>query len=64
MATKIKLADQMKSAAKLIKPVLALQFSTEPKLFTEIAKEQTRSISFITLRQKDVAALAKQYKIK
>jgi hypothetical protein len=64
MATKIKLADQMKSAAKLIKPVLALQFSTEPKLFTEIGKEQTRSISFITLRQKDVAALAKQYKIK
>lgn len=64
MATKMKLAEQMKSAAKLIKPVLASQFSTEDGLITEIGKEQTRSIAFIAQKQKEVAALVKKYKIK
>lgn len=64
MTTKMKLADQMRAAAKLIKPVLDNQFAAKPELITEIGKEQTRSISFIAARQKEVAALVKKYKIK
>ena len=64
MATKMKLADQMRAASKLIKPLLDTQFAAKPDLITEIGKEQTRSISFIAARQKEVAALVKKYKIK
>lgn len=64
MATKMKLADQMRAASKLIKPVLATQFASERDLMTKIGNEQTRSISFISARQKEVAALVKTYKIK
>jgi len=64
MATKMKLAYQMRAAAKLIKPVLDNQFAAKPDFITEISNEQTRSISFIAVRQKEVAALVKKYKIK
>jgi hypothetical protein len=64
MATKMKLGTLMKSASTLIKPVLATQYKTRPDLLAGITAEQTRSISFIAARQKEVAALATKYKIK
>ncbi|MFM2373770.1 MAG: hypothetical protein RJA75_666 [Actinomycetota bacterium] len=64
MATKMKLSTLMKSAAKLIDPVLNAQYKNRPDLFANIAPEQTRTYSFITARQKEVAALMTKYKIK
>jgi spore coat protein CotH len=64
MATKIKLSTLMKSAATLINPVLSAQYSIRPDLFANIAPEQTRTFSFISARQKEVAALIAKYKIK
>jgi hypothetical protein len=64
MATKMKLGTLMKSAATRVKPVLAIQYKNRPDLLAVITAEQTRSISFITARQKEVSALATKYKIK
>ena len=64
MATKMKLGTLMKSASSVIKPVLTAQYKTRPDLLLGITAEQTRTISFITARQKEVAALATKYKIK
>ena len=62
MATKMKLGTLMKSVSSVIKPVLNSQFN--PDQFEMIALEQTRSIGFISSRQKEVAVLVKKYKIK
>jgi hypothetical protein len=64
MATKMKLGTIMKSAATLIKPVLLSQYSQGSETYEISQMEQTRSIAFITTRQKEVAALVKTYKIK
>jgi hypothetical protein len=64
MATKMILGTLMKSAATLVKPVLSVQYKNRPDLLVVINAEQTRSISFITARQKEVTALATKYKIK
>jgi hypothetical protein len=64
MATKMKLSTLMKSAATLVKPVLASQYKSRPDVLANIASEQTRTYSFITARQKEVAALVTKYKIK
>ena len=64
MATKMKLGTLMKSAAAVIKPLLLNQFPTGSEQLAIIEMEQTRSIAFITTRQKEVAALVKTYKIK
>jgi spore coat protein CotH len=64
MATKMKLRTLMKSASTVIQPVLADQYKLHPDLLAGIKAEQTRSISFIAARQKEVAALVTKYKIK
>jgi len=64
MATKMKLGTLMKSATTLIKPVLTAQYKNRPDLLANIAPEQTRTFSFITARQKEIAALMTKYKIK
>ena len=64
MATKMKLSTLMKSAAKLIDPVLNAQYRTRPDIFANIAPEQARTYAFITARQKEVSALMTKYKIK
>jgi spore coat protein CotH len=64
MATKMKLGTLMKSASTVIKPVLDAQYKLRPDLLSVITAEQTRSISFISARQKEVAALVTKYKIK
>ena len=64
MATKIKLGTLMKSAGSTIKSTLTAQFKNDPDYVSVITKEQSRSISFITARQKEVAALLAKYKIK
>jgi CotH kinase protein len=63
-ATSMKLATQMQNVAKLINPVLAIQYQNAPSKFTLAKSEQTRSISFITKRQQQVAALLKSNGIK
>jgi hypothetical protein len=63
MATTMKLSTLMKNASALIKPALTAQYNN-PNTLADIAREQTRTYSFITSRQKEVAALVKQYKIK
>lgn len=63
MATKMKLATNMKAAAKLIDPVLLSQFSASAER-NLIHSEQTRSIGYIAKRQSQVAALLKKYGIK
>ena len=60
----MKLATQMQNVAKLINPVLATQYQNAPSKFTLAKSEQTRSISFITKRQQQVAALLKSNGIK
>jgi hypothetical protein len=64
MATKMKLSTLMKSAAKLVNPVLNVQYKNRPDIFANIAREQARTYSFIAARQKEVAALMTKYKIK
>lgn len=64
MATKMKLSTLMKSAAKLINPVLKVQVKNRSDLFTNITLEQNRTYTFIAARQKEVAALVTKYKIK
>lgn len=64
MATKMKLGTMMRSASTVIQPVLAAQYKLRPDLLSGIKTEQTRSISFISARQKEVAALVTKYKIK
>ncbi|MFM8927294.1 MAG: CotH kinase family protein, partial [Rhodoluna sp.] len=64
MATKMKLGTQMQAAAKLVNPVLQVQYKNSPELFTLAKSEQARSIGFIAKRQAQVAALLKKYKIK
>jgi hypothetical protein len=64
MATKIKLGTLMKSATKVIQPVLDAQFKSKPDQLEIIALEQNRTIAWITSRQKEVAALVKKYKVK
>jgi spore coat protein CotH len=64
MATKMKLGSLMKSAATLIKPVLLTQYPAGSKELEVLTMEQSRTISFIAIRQKAVAALVKTYKIK
>ncbi|MEN9970848.1 MAG: hypothetical protein RL146_149 [Actinomycetota bacterium] len=64
MATKMKLSTMMRSAAKLINPVLTVQYKNRPDLFANIVPEQNRTYSFISARQKEVAALMTKYKIK
>jgi hypothetical protein len=64
MATTMKLSTMMKTASTLIKPALTAQYKNRPDLLADIAREQTRTYSFITSRQKEVTALAKQYRIK
>lgn len=64
MATKMKLSTMMRSAAKLINPVLTVQYKNRPDLFANIVPEQNRTYSFIAARQKEVAALMTKYKIK
>lgn len=64
MASKMKLGTLMKSAAGVIKPVLLNKYPAGSDAFQIIEMEQTRSISFIASRQKEVAALVKTYKIK
>ena len=64
MATKMKLGPLMKSAATVIKPVPLTQYPAGSEELDILAMEQTRSITFITTRQKEVAALVKTYKIK
>jgi hypothetical protein len=62
MATKMKLGTLMKSAANVIKATLTFQYWKGE--LDNIAIEQDKAISFIALRQKQVAALVKTYKIK
>lgn len=64
MATKMKLGSLMRSAATVIKPVLLSQYPAGSEELEILTMEQTRSITFITTRQKEVAALVKTYKIK
>jgi spore coat protein CotH len=64
MATKMKLSTLMKNASILIKPTLTAQYKNRPDQLANIAREQTRTYSFITSRQKEVAALVTKYKIK
>jgi hypothetical protein len=64
MATKMKLGTLMKSASTLVKTVLNDQYKNNPNTLADIAREQSRTFSFITSRQKEVATLVKQYKIK
>jgi hypothetical protein len=65
MATKMKLGTLMKSASTfLIETVLNDQYKNNPNTLADITREQNRTFSFITARQKEVAALVKQYKIK
>ena len=63
-ATSMKLASQMQAVAKVINPVLAIQFSNSPSKFTLAKNEQARSISFIAQRQSQVAALLKSNGVK
>jgi spore coat protein CotH len=64
MATKIKLGSQMQAAAKLVNPVLQVQYKNTPELITLAKSEQARSIGFIAKRQAQVAALLKKNNIK
>jgi hypothetical protein len=69
MATKMKLSTLMKNASTLIKNALTDQsriypYNKSSNWMARIAPEQTRTLTFITSRQKQVAALVKQYKIK
>jgi len=64
MATTMKLASLMKSAAAVIKPVILAKYPAGSDMNQVIAMEQTRSISFITTRQREVASLLKTNKIK
>jgi hypothetical protein len=64
MATTMKLSTLMKNASTLIKPALTAQYKNRPDLLADIAREQTRTYSFITSRQKEVTALVTQYRIK
>jgi len=63
-ATKIKLGAKMRAATKLIDPVLVSQYSSSPDTLKLARNEQNRTIAWITLRQKAVAALLKKYGIK
>ena len=64
MATKIKLGTQMRAAAAVIEPVLAVQYANDKDTLTLAHKEQTRSIAYIARRQAEVKALLAKYKIK
>lgn len=63
MATKIKLVTLMKTATTVINPVLS-STNKGRDWMDALVKEQSRSFSFVTARQKEVAGLVKTYKIK
>ncbi|NBR65079.1 MAG: hypothetical protein EBS85_03920 [Micrococcales bacterium] len=64
MASKIKLGAQMKAAAAVIEPVLAVQYANDQATLTLAHNEQNRSIGYIAKRQTEVKALLTRYKIK
>jgi hypothetical protein len=63
-ATKIKLGDQMKAVAKVINPVLTVQFGKDAAALKLIKDEQARTVAYIAKRQATVAATLKKYGIK
>lgn len=63
-ATSMKLGAQMQAVAKVINPVLAIQFKNSPSKMTLARDEQARSIGFIAKRQAQVATLLKANNIK
>lgn len=63
-ATKIKLGDQMKAVAKVINPVLTVQFGKDAATLKLIKDEQARTVAYIAKRQATVAATLKKYGIK
>lgn len=63
-AASMKLGTQMQAVAKLINPVLAVQYSNNTSKLTLAKNEQARSVAFITKRQQQIAALLKANGIK